>query len=81
MCVLKNFIEFRHWDSLPVARAERLTEIIGSLFYDPANRERLESYFDGIREEDVLEAKAKPAGAMATRPLRMAIRWNSGRNS
>lgn len=22
---LKNFIEFRHWDSLPVARAERLT--------------------------------------------------------
>ena len=55
---LKNFIEFRHWDSLPVARAERLTEIIGSLFYDPANRERLESYFDGIREEDVFEAKA-----------------------
>ena len=55
---LKNFIEFRHWDSLPVARAERLTEIIGSLFYDPTNRERLESYFDGIREEDVFEAKA-----------------------
>ena len=55
---LKNFIEFRHWDSLPVARAERLTEIIGSLFYDPANLERLESYFDGIREEDVFEAKA-----------------------
>ena len=38
--------------------SERLTEIIGSLFYDPANRERLESYFGGIREEDVLEAKA-----------------------
>lgn len=55
---LKNFIEFRHWDSLPVARAERLTEIIGSLFYDPTNLERLESYFDGIREEDVFEAKA-----------------------
>ena len=49
---LKNFIEFRHWDSLPVARAERLTEIIGSLFYDPTNLDRLESYFDGIREED-----------------------------
>ena len=48
----------RHWDSLPVARAERLTEIIGSLFYDPTNLERLESYFDGIREEDVFEAKA-----------------------
>ena len=54
---LKNFIELRHWDSLPILRAERLTEIIGSLFYDPANRDRLESYFDGIREEDVLEAK------------------------
>lgn len=54
---LKNFIELRHWDSLPILRAERLTEIIGSLFYDPKNRDRLESYFDGIREEDVLEAK------------------------
>ena len=37
---------------------ERLTEIIGSLFYDPTNLDRLESYFDGIREEDVFEAKA-----------------------
>lgn len=60
---LKNFIEFRHWDSLPVARAERLTEIIGSLFYDPTNLDRLESYFDGIREEDVFEAQGEPAGA------------------
>ncbi|OZG62738.1 gamma-glutamylcysteine synthetase [Bifidobacterium lemurum] len=55
---LKNFIELRHWDSLPVERAERLTEIVASLFYVPANRIRLESYFDGLREEDVLEAKA-----------------------
>jgi glutamate--cysteine ligase len=55
---LKNFIELRHWDSLPVERAERLTEIVASLFYVPANRSRLESYFDGISEEDVLEAKA-----------------------
>lgn len=55
---LKNFIELRHWDSLPVERAERLTEIIGSLFYDATNRERLQSYFDGIREVDVAEAKA-----------------------
>lgn len=55
---LKNFIELRHWDSLPVERAERLTEIIASLFYVPANRIRLESYFDGLREEDVFEAKA-----------------------
>lgn len=55
---LKNFIELRHWDSLPVERAERLTEIVASLFYVPANRIRLESYFDGLREVDVLEAKA-----------------------
>ena len=78
---LKNFIEFRHWDSLPVARAERLTEIIGSLFYDPTNRERLESYFDGIREEDVFEAKANLQARAAIRQLRTAIRWNSGRSS
>ena len=55
---LKNFIELRHWDSLPLERAERLTEIIASLFYVPENRERLETYFDGLREEDVFEAKA-----------------------
>ena len=55
---LKNFIEFRHWDSLPIERAERLTEIINSLYYVPSNRIRLESYFDGLTEEDVFEAKA-----------------------
>ena len=55
---MKNFIELRHWDSLPIERAERLTEIIASLFYVPENRERLESYFEDIREEDVFEAKA-----------------------
>lgn len=55
---MKNFIELRHWDSLPIERAERLTEIIASLFYVPENRERLESYFENIREEDVFEAKA-----------------------
>lgn len=41
---LKNFIELRHWDSLPIERAERLTEIVSSLFYVPEHRERLESY-------------------------------------
>ena len=44
---LKNFIELRHWDSLPIERAERLTEIVSSLFYVPEHRERLESYFEG----------------------------------
>lgn len=55
---LKNFIELRHWDSLPVERAERLTEIVGALFYDPAKFADLCAYFDGVREADVLEAKA-----------------------
>lgn len=55
---LKNFIELRHWDSLPLPRAERLTQIVGSLFYDPRNFSRLTSYFDGLDELDVYEAKA-----------------------
>lgn len=55
---LKNFIELRHWDSLPIKRAERLTEIVSSLFYVPEHRDRLESYFEGISEEEVFEAKA-----------------------
>lgn len=65
---MKNFIELRHWDSLPIERAERLTEIIASLFYVPENRERLESYFEDIREEDVFEAKAnlQARGAQST---------------
>ena len=55
---LKNFIELRHWDSLPIERTERLTEIVSSLFYVPEHRDRLESYFEGISEEEVFEAKA-----------------------
>ena len=55
---LKNFIELRHWDSLPIEPAERLTEIVPSLFYVPEHRDRLESYFEGISEEEVFEAKA-----------------------
>ena len=54
---LKNYVELRHWDSLPVDRAERLTEIVGSLFYNRDNFNKLKSYFDGITESDVLEAK------------------------
>ena len=55
---LKNFIELRHWDSLPIARAERLTEIVGSLFYSDDNFGHLTSYFDGVSESEVMEAKA-----------------------
>ncbi len=55
---LKNFIEMRHWDSLPIERAELLTQIVSNLFYDVERRERLESYFSGLTGEDVHAAKA-----------------------
>lgn len=54
---LKNFIELRHWDSLPIALAERLTQTVGSLFYDDAQFERLTSFLDGVSEEDVAAMK------------------------
>ncbi|MCI1832776.1 MAG: glutamate-cysteine ligase family protein [Bifidobacterium sp.] len=55
---LKNFIEIRHWDSLPIGRVERLVRIVGALFYDDALFGRLLSCFDGVSESEVLEAKA-----------------------
>lgn len=55
---LKNYIELRHWDSLPQERAGRLLEIIGHDFYDPGQLARLESLFSGLTEEEVLLAKA-----------------------
>ncbi|MEE1296114.1 MAG: glutamate-cysteine ligase family protein [Bifidobacterium sp.] len=55
---LKNFIELRHWDSLPVERAQRLTEVVAQQFYDPEQRGRLQAYFDGLTNEDVHAAKA-----------------------
>ncbi|RYP94376.1 gamma-glutamylcysteine synthetase [Bifidobacterium pseudolongum subsp. globosum] len=55
---LKNFIEMRHWDSLPIERAELLTQIVSNLFYDVERRNSLESYFSGLTGEDVHAAKA-----------------------
>ena len=55
---LKNFIEMRHWDSLPIERAELLTQIVSNLFYDVERRTSLESYFSGLTGEDVHAAKA-----------------------
>lgn len=55
---LKNFIEMRHWDSLPIERAQRLMEIVGALFYDPRKFAQLARELDGIGEADVFEAKA-----------------------
>ena len=55
---LKNFVELRHWDSLPLVRAERLTEIVSSLFYNWDIFQSLTSYFEGLTDLDVFEAKA-----------------------
>lgn len=55
---LKNFIEMRHWDSLPIERAQRLTQIVGSLFYDADGFSRLAEHLGGVGEADVFEAKA-----------------------
>ncbi len=55
---LKDFIELRHWDSLPIARAEQLTQVVGALFYDVANLTRLMSYFAGVSEDEVVAMKA-----------------------
>ena len=55
---LKNYIELRHWDSLPMQRAGRLLEIIGGAFYDPDRFAGLTGFLDGVDEEDVLQAKA-----------------------
>ena len=55
---LKNYIELRHWDSLPMKRASRLLEVVGGIFYDPDRFARLVGLLDGVSEEDVLQAKA-----------------------
>ena len=55
---LKNFIEMRHWDSLPIGRVEQLTDTVLRLFTDETEFSRLSSYFDGLRAIDVVEAKA-----------------------
>lgn len=55
---LKNYIELRHWDSLPQGRVGRLLEIVEYNFYDLAQLTRLEDYFSGLTEEDVLLTKA-----------------------
>jgi glutamate--cysteine ligase len=55
---LKNFLEFRHWDSLPIERVSKLVSIIDNLFYDPVQLERLTWFFSGVGEADVVAAKA-----------------------
>lgn len=55
---MKNFLEFRHWDSLPEDRARRLVDIMFNLFYDTANLDKLTNYFDGVTQLEVEATKA-----------------------
>lgn len=55
---LKNFLELRHWDSLPFERAQRLEQIVRGIFYDAPTFASLESFFAGVRSVDVVAAKA-----------------------
>ncbi|WP_018142953.1 glutamate-cysteine ligase family protein [Alloscardovia criceti] len=54
---LKNFIELRHWDSLPIERARILADIVVNLFTQPAELDRLQGYFEGISVFDINRAK------------------------
>ncbi|MFD0704655.1 glutamate-cysteine ligase family protein [Alloscardovia venturai] len=54
---LKNFIEMRHWDSLPIDRARILTDVVVNLMTKPSELNRLLGYFDGVRAIDVNAAK------------------------
>ncbi|WEV72777.1 glutamate-cysteine ligase family protein [Bifidobacterium sp. ESL0790] len=66
---LKNFVEIRHWDSLPIERAELLTATVGGIFYDDARFDHWKDFFDGIREIDVTVAKNElQALGMAAKP-------------
>lgn len=66
---LKQYLELRHWDSLPIDRAQTLTDLVSHLFYDPAARARLAALLDGVAESDVLAAKADlQAHGPAARP-------------
>ncbi|TCD54222.1 gamma-glutamylcysteine synthetase [Alloscardovia theropitheci] len=56
---LKNFIEMRHWDSLPIDRARLLTDIVVNLFTNPDELSRLTNELSGIRALDVQETKVQ----------------------
>lgn len=55
---LKNFIEMRHWDSLPITRARILTDAVVRLMTRSDELARLTNYFDGVSAADVNAAKA-----------------------
>lgn len=76
---LKNFVEMRHWDSLPIERAELLTATVGNLYYDDAHFARLKDFFDGVSEVEVEAAKADlQARGLDARPYGVSVsQWQA----
>ncbi|MBB2955266.1 glutamate--cysteine ligase [Bifidobacterium commune] len=76
---LKNFVELRHWDSLPIERAELLAETVKSIFYEDDNFARWKSFAEGLNITDVELAKADlQARGMGARPFgRSMEQWQS----
>ena len=74
---LKNFIEFRHWDSLPVARAERLTDRCSMIRRTVSVSNRISM----ASARRMCSRRRRTCRRAAIRQLRTAIRWNSGRSS
>ena len=54
---LKNFLELRHWDSLPIGRVAHLVDLAQGLFYNPSKLADCSRYFSGLSRLDVEEAK------------------------
>ncbi|WEV69728.1 glutamate-cysteine ligase family protein [Bifidobacterium sp. ESL0775] len=67
---LKNFVELRHWDSLPIERAELLTETVRNVFYNDANFAHWKAFVEGLSIVDVELAKDDlQARGMKARPF------------
>ena len=75
---MKNFIELRHWDSLPIERAERLTEIIASLCRRTGSGWKATSRISAKR---TCSRRRRTCRRAARNRRRMASRSNSGRSS
>lgn len=76
---LKKIVELRHWDSLPIARAARLTKAVGDDFYDRDRFDRLVDFCSGLSEADVFAAKAdlQARGSQARPYGRPLDEWGS----
>jgi glutamate--cysteine ligase len=54
---LKNYIELRSVDCLPIDRALEYTQLIKDVFYNEANLQEIAGLLEGITSEDVADAK------------------------